>query len=235
MALSSFPTTRRSVVMALGSDDPAERAGAFDVLVACYWRPLFKYARVAWRKSREESEDLSQSFFVRVLENDSLARHDPSKAGFRTFLRLLFERHITDDYRASQRLKRGGAEQHLDFDTAELEVGSEGSTPLTPEEYFQQEWARSVFTVAVERLRESSLREGREMHFQLFELYDLADDRTVSYAQLAQHFDLTETQVTNWLAATRKRFRETVLATLRELTASESEFRAEARALLGIE
>ncbi len=46
-------------------------------------------------------------------------------------------------------------------------------------------------------------------------------------------FGLNDTAVTNHLYAMRRRFRETVLATLRESTATEQEYRAEARALLG--
>jgi hypothetical protein len=47
MTVAPFPTTRRSVVLALSSDDAAARTRAFDTLVALYWKPLYKYARVA--------------------------------------------------------------------------------------------------------------------------------------------------------------------------------------------
>ena len=47
---------------------------AFDTVVACYWKPLYKYARVAWRRSPEDAEDLTQSFFTRAFEKASLAR-----------------------------------------------------------------------------------------------------------------------------------------------------------------
>ena len=73
MTVAPFPTTRRSVILALSSADAAERGRAFDTLVACYWKPLYKYARVAWRRTREDAEDLTQSFFVRALEKESLA------------------------------------------------------------------------------------------------------------------------------------------------------------------
>jgi RNA polymerase sigma factor (sigma-70 family) len=234
MSIAPFPTTRRSVVLALASTDAAERSRAFDTLVACYWRPLFKYARVAWRKTREDAEDLTQSFFARAFEKESLAAYDPHKASFRTFLRLLFERHAANDWKAGQRIKRGGAEVHLDFESAETEVGSElTNQSLTPEEYFQREWVRSVFSVAIERLRERCSNEAKQVHFAIFECYDLDDDRGVSYRDLATRFGIAETQVTNHLAAMRRRFREIVLEALREVTASDQEFDSEARALLG--
>ena len=232
MTVAPFPTTRRSVIVALASADAAERERAFDTLVACYWKPLYKYARVAFRRAREDAEDLTQGFFVRAFEKESLAAYDASKASFRTFLRLLFDRFASNEWKAEQALKRGGGEVHLDFDSAEAEIGRETST-ATPEEYFQQEWVRSVFALAVDRLRARCEEEGKQKHFAVFEAYDLDDDRGVSYRELAVRFGIPETQVTNYLAAMRRRFRETVLDALREVTATENEFRAEARALLG--
>ena len=233
MSVAPFPTTRRSVVVALASADTAERTRAFDTLVACYWKPLYKFARVAWRRSREDAEDLTQSFFARAFEKESLAAYDAGKASFRTFLRLLFERHVNNEWRAGQAIKRGGAEVHLDFESAEVEVAGELTHTVTPEEYFQREWVRSVFSFAVERLRAYCESEGKQVQFSIFERYDLDDDRSVSYRELATRFAIPETQVTNYLAAMRRRFREIVLDALREVTATDQEFRAEARALLG--
>ncbi len=232
MTVAPFPTTRRSVILALASGDAAERTRAFDTLVACYWKPLYKYARLGFGRTREDAEDLTQSFFARAFEKESLATYDARKASFRTFLRLLFDRFAANEWKAEQRRKRGGAAQHLDFDSAEAELGRE-SAAASPEELFQREWVRSVFTLCVDRLRAACESEGKQKQFAIFEAYDLEGDRGLSYRELAQRFEVPETQVTNYLAAMRRRFRETVMDALREVTASEAELRAEARALLG--
>ena len=232
MTVAPFPTTRRSVVLALSSADEAERTRAFATLVACYWKPLYKYARVAFGRTREDAEDLTQGFFTRALEKDSLAAYEPSKASFRTFLRLLFDRFSANEWQAERALKRGGAGVHLDIEAAEAELRLE-SPAGSPEDYFHREWVRSVFALAVDRLRSACERDGKLKQFAVFETYDLDDDRGVSYRELAVRFDLPETQVTNHLAAMRRRFRELVLEALREVTASERELRQEARALFG--
>jgi len=232
MTIAPFPTTRRSVVLALGSADAEERTRAFDTLVACYWKPLYKYARVAWSRTREDAEDLTQSFFTRAFEKESLAGYDPAKASFRTFLRVLFDRHVSNEWKGGQRLKRGGGGVHLDFEAAEAEIGPESGV-VTPEEYFHREWVRSMFSVAVERLRARCEAEGKQVPFAVFEAYDLDDDRGVSYRELGVRFGIPETQVTNYLSAMRRRFRETVLEMLREVTATDEELRSESRALLG--
>jgi hypothetical protein len=125
----------------------------------------------------------------------------------------------------------------LDFETAEGELRARPLPgPLDPEALFEREWVRSLFGLAVERLRAESTERGKEVQFALFERYDLegsdAPERP-SYKDLATEFGLTEVQVTNRLAAARREFRRIVLDALRELCGSEAEFRAEAQALLG--
>jgi RNA polymerase sigma factor (sigma-70 family) len=228
-----FPTTHRSLVAALASDREDDRSRAFDTLLALYWKPVYKYLRVGWSRGREDAEDLTQAFFARAFEKDSLASYDPQRASFRAFLRTLLDRHASNERKAALRQKRGGAETHLDFDAAEAEIGRESSVP-GPEEYFHREWVRSVFSLAVDRFRESCAWRDRATHFALFEAYDLDADDRGSYGDLAKRFGISETTVTNHLAAARREFRQIVLETLREATATESEFRAEARALLGV-
>lgn len=224
-----FPTTRTSLLTALRSADSEERSRAFDTLVTVYWRPLYKYARTRDGRASHDAEDLTQSFLTRVLERDSLASFDPAKASFRTFLRLLFDRHMTNAWKAGARLKRGGLQATFDVAEAEAEIARESNAAVNPEEEFEREWVRSIFSLAVDRLRTA-----RPEWFAIFEAYDLQENPQLSYRDLAERFDIAETTVTNRLAAMRTQFRAIVLDILREATASEREFRSEARALLGV-
>lgn len=94
-----------------------------------------------------------------------------------------------------------------------------------------------MFILAVETLRRRYHDSGKAIHFRLFERYDLADDdaEKLSYASLADEFGLEPATVNNYLAAARRDFRRVVLEKLREITATEEEFRNEARSLLGVE
>jgi hypothetical protein len=71
----------------------------------------------------------------------------------------------------------------------------------------------------------------------VFERYVLDDDPggRPSYAAVSAELGLKVTDVTNYLAWSRREFRRLLLEKLREITATEEEFRAEARAVLGIE
>ena len=235
----AFPSTHRSLVLAVRSADPEERARALETLVGAYWRPVFKYVRMKWRTEAERAEDLAQGFFAAALEKGWLERFDPDKGRFRTFLLTCLDAFVANDLRAAQRLKRGGDVTTIslvgeDDDGAPLE--REIADPRDLEAEFQREWARSLFTLAVLALRTRCQGTSKEVAFTLFERYDLegseAPERP-SYAELALELGLPLTQVTNHLHWARREFRGAVLAKLREITANEAEFRAEARALLG--
>jgi DNA-directed RNA polymerase specialized sigma24 family protein len=233
-----FPTTRRSAVVAAGSDDPAERARAFERLVRAYWKPVYKQLRVRWRLSDEQAADLTQGFFARALEQRMFAAYDPARALFRTYLKACLDRHVLKDAESRQRQKRGGGvvTLSLDFPAAEREL--EGLAPPsaeTIESYFDREWTRHLVGMTVDALRERCEQSGKQLTFRVFERYVLEDDSAdrPSYAQLASELAIKVSDVTNYLAFARREFRRLLLEQLRELTGSEEELAAEARALVG--
>ena len=231
----SFPPTRHSVVLAAQSDDPDVRSRGIEAITAAYWKPVYKYVRMKWNVATEDAADFTQEFFTRLLEKEFLDSYDSSKGRLRTFLRTCADRLFMNQVRDSQRLKRGVGSVHLslDFGEAEQELATMPQSE-SPEDCFDKEWVRSLFVLALQRLRASCESGGKTMHFELFERYDLEDaDPKPSYAQLANEFGLAATDVTNYLAFARREFRRCVLDQLREMTVSEEEFRREAQALLG--
>ena len=236
-ALHKFPVTNHSAIIAVRSEDQFVRSCAFDTILTSYWKPAYKYIRLKWQAGNEDAKDLTQGFFTNAFEKNYFATYDPRKASFQTFLRTCLDGFVANERKAGRRLKRGGDMDHyqLDFVSAEAELASHVSDlSLSPEDYFHREWVRWMFTLAVAELRRWCDETGRTLHFQLFERYDLRDDANVSYASLAKEFGLDPATVNNYLAAVRREFRKIVLEKLREITATDEEFRAEARSLLGV-
>lgn len=237
--LHKFPITNHSAILNARSGDHVIRQRALDTILTSYWKPVYKYIRLKWQASNEDAKDLTQGFFANAFEKEHFARYDAAKASFQTFLRNCLDGFIANERKASSRLKRGGDMDHyqLDFAAAEDELAAHAlSSSLNPEDYFHREWVRWMFTLAVEAFRRRCLESGRSVHFQLFERYDLNDDNTdISYASLAEEFELDTATVNNYLAAARRDFRRIVLEKLREITATDEEFRTEARSLLGVE
>ena len=235
----AFPLTRHSVVVAAQGRDPEERVRAMDAIISSYWRPVYKYERLRWLVEREDAEDFTQDFFRRLLEKDFLAAYDPAKGKLRTFLRTCIDRLFMNQVRDARRQKRGDAAIHvsLDFEEAEHELAASTQTG-SPEDYFEKEWVRTLFALAVERLRAQCQSTGKTTQFAVFERYDLGDadeEARPSYAALAEEFHIAATDVTNYLAFARREFRRSVLAQLRDMTGSDEEFQRETRSLLGIE
>jgi RNA polymerase sigma factor (sigma-70 family) len=237
-----FPVTRWSVLEAARSSDHTERKRAVDTLCAAYWKPVYKYIRLRWNRPTPDAQDLTQGFFVQLIERGLLEKFDPAKSRLRSYLRLCADSFVLNEQKAATRQKRGGHFDHvpLDFPAAEQELGA--SAPIDPasiaspeslEEFFEKEWIRGLFELAVADLRQHCLAQERERTFHLFEAYDLSGDDQVSYEKLAQEFGIPVTDVTNALAWARREFRRGALDRLREICGSEEEFQREARAVFG--
>ena len=246
--MASFPATRHSVVAGIASPDQQTRRVAFDALVSAYWRPVYKYVRIKWRADRDDAADLTQEFFARAFEKGSLGRFDPARARFRTFLRVCLDGFVANEHKAAGRIKRGGAVSFvpIDFASAEHELTARGDNSaavggtvpsVDDDALFRQEWVRALFADAVAALRESCEAAGKQTQFAIFQRYDLDDsaDARPTYAQLGAELGVPVTQVTNYLAFTRRELRRLVLERLRALCATEDEFRLEARELLGVD
>jgi RNA polymerase sigma-70 factor (ECF subfamily) len=239
--MTRFPDTRGSLVAAIRSPDEATRERALSTLAEAYWKPIYTYVCLKAGREHEEAADLTQEFFARLVEKDWLARFDASKARLRTYLRVLADGLVANEWKARGGVKRGGGLQilSLDFDAVRREAEEHRvAGELSPEDFFEREWVRSVFSMAVERFRETCVKDGKELRFALFSAYDLEGDAAVErprYEDLARRFETTAVDITNQLAGARRDFRRIVLDLLRELTVSDAEFRPEARALLGIE
>ncbi len=235
----SFPFTRESLLRAAGSREPETRRQAFGTLAEAYWSPVYKYLRRRWGADPAEAEDLVQGFFALAFEKRWFDRFEPARGRFRTFLRACVDGHVGHEREAAARLKRGGGRPLLSLDVAgaERELACDGRPEVDDfEAWFHREWVRALFTRAVNALEARCREEGRTTAFEVFRRYDLEpeDDERPTYAALGRALGLPATQVTNHLAAMRRELRREVLDALRALTASEEEFRAEARDLLGL-
>lgn len=234
-----FPLTRSTLLQQIRSPDPEIRRRALGTLIQVYWRPVYGYLRLRWGRDRPDAEDLTQEFFLRAMEGDYFESYDPVIARFRTFLRTCLDRFMSNTDRAAGRQKRGGGSTplSLDFDLAEselAEVAVEGEAAM--DLYFHQEWVRSVLTLSVATLKDQCELNGKSVAFEVFSRYDInaVDGERPSYQALASELSQPVTQITNFLSYARREFRRIVLEMLRELTASEAEFQAEAQALLGV-
>jgi len=231
-----FPTTRRSAVFAARSEDAGERRQGFEALVAAYWKPVYKFIRLKWGCSADDAEDLTQGFFARAIEKQFFSNYQGEKGSFRTYLRTCLEGYVSNERKAAARLKRGGEVQLLSLDFASAEGELLDHPPArgaSPEDCFHREWVRSLFALALDDLRTLCESRGKQDQFRMFVRYDIEPEENASYATLSEELGLPVTTVTNHLAWARREFRRLLLERLREVTGGESDYRADAKLLLG--
>ena len=213
------------------------RARSIAELALLYWKPVYTYARVRFHKSPDDAKEITQEFFAKAVEKDVFGAYDPKRARFRTFLRTCVERFIMDHERVRRARKRGWADLlQVDLESAEVKrLGGAASSDVSFEAYFEGEWVKRLVSTAIDNLRNECTAKGKHQHWRVFELYDLAaDDHPPTYAEVAAKLGLSPVDVMNRLSYARREFRRIVLDTLRDITASEGDFRYEAKAVLGI-
>jgi len=228
-----FPSTRHSLLEAVSADG-APPSAALEEVAALYWKPAYKYIRLKWHKDNEDAKDLTQSFFASALERDFFQRFDPGKASFRTYLRMALDRFVASEHIAGHRQKRGGAVSITALDSVGVE--SEAlccAETNSPEDVFHREWLRQLFTLAVEDLRAHCREAGKQLQFQIFEEYDLADDDRPTYAELARRHAISLAALNNHLAWARRMLRTHLTGRLRGVTSGDRELRDEIRTALG--
>ena len=216
-----FPSTQVSLLEA-ASAGGALTAEAMERIAALYWKPVYRFLRYKFRQSNEDAKDLTQSFFASAIERDFFQRFDPARASFRTYVRMAVERFAANEYAAGRRLKRGGG---VEFEGADAQAAAAES----PEEIFEREWRRQLFSMALEDLRTECERTGKTSHWAVFEAYDLAEGERPSYAELSALHGVPQTQITNYLAWARRTLRALVEVRLRGVTAGDRELREEMR------
>jgi RNA polymerase sigma factor (sigma-70 family) len=216
---NQFPSTQVSLLEAAASGLSSE---ALERVIALYWKPVYRFIRFRFRKDNEDAKDLTQGFFTAALERDFLARFDPARASFRTYLRMAVERFAANRYAAAMRQKRGG-----DAPSEPLEEWMAATE--SPEELFEREWRRQLFALAIGDLRAHCGGSGHELRFQAFEAYDLADGERPTYAEIAARYGIPETSVTNHIAWARRMLRGFVAERLRGTTSGPRELNEEMR------
>jgi RNA polymerase sigma factor (sigma-70 family) len=218
-AAGEFPPTDLSL-LAAATSDLSNRA--LERVVALYWKPVYRFIRIKFRKSNEDAKDLTQSFFATALQRDFFRKFDPSRAPFRTYVRVSVDGFAANQWAAEKRKKRGG---DVEFEPLEEDqVATESA-----EEVYEREWRRQLLTLALDDLRAHCHESGKTLHFRIFEAYDLSGAERPSYSDLAVRHDIAETSVTNHLAWARRMLRSLVAERLREVTSGEGELRKEMR------
>ena len=169
---ASFHTTHWTIVLTAAQSQAQGGQEALAELCRLYWYPLYVFAR---RRgcSAEDAQDLTQGFFLHLLENRALGGVDRLKGKFRSFLLACFKNHISDAYDRSRRFKRGGDMEfvRLDATDAEERYQREPVELSTAGKIFDARWAMTVLGEALKKLRQEYATAERTSTFEALKVF----------------------------------------------------------------
>ena len=158
-----FHTTNWSVIQSAARNQSS--AGAQRALAAfcqSYWPPLYAFLRRQGHLPAD-AQDLTQGFFVNLLEQNSLSRADRHKGRMRTFLLGALQNYLANARDHAQALKRGGGQQILSMEESLADAEASLLTAGTGDDAasYDQEWAALLVGRAWELLETGLAAEGK--------------------------------------------------------------------------
>jgi len=237
-----FHTTRWSLVISAGNGAGAKNQEALAELCKHYWYPLYAFARRSGYNAHD-SQDLTQSFFQHLFEQNALNRAAPARGRFRTFLLASFHNHISHSREKARAVKRGGGHQPLSLNTeaAEDRYRQEPADYLTAEKIFEARWAITVLAKAMRSLEEEYAAQGKIATFEALKCFldPIHVKTTPSYERASDALRVGLGAVKTLIHRLRKRYaallREEVRRTLSDPTEIDEELRALCEALIASE
>ncbi len=228
-----FATTRWSLVLQARSDRGAvQHSPALADLCHVYYFPIYAYLRKQSR-SAEAALDLTQEFFLELLDGSLLDAVAPERGRFRAFLLAAARNFFLNAIDRQNALKRGGGRRIVPLDSEELESRylSQVSDTQTPDREFDRQWALTVLETALVRLEQSAIQTGKQQQFDVLRNALTMDRDYFDYEAAADLLGLQPDHVRTLVHRLRKQYRQTLRYTIAETLSSADEIEAELQEL----
>jgi RNA polymerase sigma factor (sigma-70 family) len=238
-----FDKTRWSMVLEAVQSRGPDAPKALAELCGLYWRPLYGFARRRGH-SPEDAQDLVQGFFEHLIGSRGLATVDRCKGRFRSFLLASFQNFMTAETRRARAEKRGGHAEliRLDWQNAETRLVFEPEDRLTPETFYDAQWALLLLHRAMGRLEQEQAAAGKAKTFRTLKGFlgrEVDCHAPVTYDEAASALGVGVPNVTSLIHRLRQRHtqlvREEVERTVLDPTEVEAELHGLCEALVRAE
>ena len=204
-----FLSTRWSLVLRAGDlEDPEGADLALGQLCSTYWYPLYAFVRRSGH-SEEDAKDLTQGFFEHIISRSSVSAADPDRGRFRSFLLQSIKNFIHSEWRKQNAAKRGGGTSRfsLDAEDAERRYRFEPEDPeISPDQLFDQRWARATLEQVFATMRDEFRRSGKEERFDVLKGHLLTDPASGEYEASGAALNLSPSALRTQIYRMRGRF-----------------------------
>ncbi len=121
----------------------------YDEFVAVYKDPLYSFLRYSGY-TPQDSEDLIQDFFIKLLETDLLKEVSKEKGKLRSYLIGALKRVVNRKQRDAKAQKRGGGMRHEQIDG----IAEDPETQDSPAIIYDQAWSKALISGVKKKLFE---------------------------------------------------------------------------------
>lgn len=230
-----FATTQWSVVLAAGAHQRQDAREALTRLCETYWYPLYAFVRHRVDNAHE-ANDLTQTFFVHLLEKQTITRADPSRGRFRAFLLSSLKNFLSNEWNKARAEQRGGGRTifSLDFDAAESRFQIEPSHQLTPDRVYERRWVMTLLHNVLETLRLELFEAGKLAHFAQFQNALTGEMTSEDYERVSEVLQITPAGAKQAAYRMRKRYRALFRDAVAQTVACDEDLDDEIGRLLSI-
>ncbi len=201
-------------------------------LCQAYWYPLYAFARRRV-SNLDEAQDLTQAFFVELLEKNYTATATPERGRFRAYLLTAFKHFLSKQWDRDKAQKRGGGQSpiSLDFDSGNSRYSIEPVTDLTADQVFDRQWAMTLLTKIMDDLAAEYTSTGKARYFELLKGFIIGEHAGTTFREVAAELDLTEAAAKMAAHRMRRRYRDLLRREILQTVAEPNEVDEEIRKL----
>jgi RNA polymerase sigma factor (sigma-70 family) len=180
-----FDSTVSSMLIAASDPASPKQQQALARFYLSYWKPFYVFVRKKGRP-REEARDLTQGFFVHLLERQILAKVTREGGKFRSFLLTVLNHYLENERARQMAQKRGGGMPDIPIEEVESHCQKELADQSTPEALFDRKWAQAVLEQVLLRLRTEYARAGKAKLFDCLQGCLPGAPKKLSYEEASQ-------------------------------------------------
>jgi RNA polymerase sigma-70 factor (ECF subfamily) len=231
---AAFVTTHWSVVLTAQGRSPAADQ-ALEKLCRTYWWPLYGFVR---RNGfgPEESQDLTQGFFVLLLERRDFDAVRREKGRLRSYLLVALKNFLAKARRRQLTIKRGEGRALVPLEelVAREYADAELADNLTADRIYERHWALTLLEVVLARLEKEYRTAGNTTLFDYLKefLSDEPDRR--SQAEVAAELGMTENAVKQAFHRLRQRYRQLLREEVAQTVAVPGDIEDELRHFISV-
>jgi RNA polymerase sigma factor (sigma-70 family) len=230
----AFTTTHWSIVLEAQGETPAAQR-ALEILCRTYWRPLYGFIR-RQGLTREESQDLVQEFFARLLEHRNLEAVRREKGRLRSYLLVSMKRFLASEQHRASGVKRYESGRHIPLDELlESEITDfELTETWTADRLYERHWALAVLEQVLGRLESEYRAAGNAVLFDRLKEFLVGEPGLRTQAEIATELGMTENAVKQAFHRFRQRYRVLLREEIAHTVAQAGDIEGELRHLVSV-